>query len=360
MGTSDAVFLITEVAVHLKHRNCPEDRSGLNDAELWRGHFTFGAWRVDKPRPVCERPVFDLSKITSLRDRYLDMAVGKRLVIKNPFGLARVDMLKIMFPEALFVFVLRAPWPTIRSATAKGNGSYIVPTEFVNSLPNDHILRAAGTWAEAVDVLTQERDANWLVVRYEELVARPHAVVSDLYSRAGLTAGPRVLAAACLPESRPRDYSFLKYQLMGHPYRTEIFSLLKERARAFGYDANLSNLPGSGLRYAAETWIGQLRQQPKTKKNRRREAPLLQSVVASVPYELRPTLADFSSAFMRRRTRPGGQFARCVRDSPSAKLSLKSIFGVALRQPALQRPSLHIEGLEALIGAERLKAAKGA
>ena len=51
------------------------------------------------------------------------MAGDRRLVIKNPLGLPRVDMLKTMFPDALFVFALRAPWPTIQSATLKGNKS---------------------------------------------------------------------------------------------------------------------------------------------------------------------------------------------------------------------------------------------
>src|SRR6188508_3309076 len=77
-----------------------EDRSGLSDAEQCRTHFTFGAQRADRPRPVCERPLFDLSKLASLRRRYFDVAGTKRLVIKNPFGLARVDMLKAMFPQA--------------------------------------------------------------------------------------------------------------------------------------------------------------------------------------------------------------------------------------------------------------------
>ena len=35
----------------------------------------------------------------------------------------------------------------------------------------------------------------------------------------------------------------------------DIASLLQERAPSFGYDANPSALPGSGLRYAAETWL---------------------------------------------------------------------------------------------------------
>ena len=266
LGKSDEVFLITEVARHLKQRNCPEDTSGVSDAELWRGHFTFGAWRRDKPRPVCERPFFEPAKIASLRNRYFDMAGDKRLVIKNPFGLARVDMLKIMFPEALFIFAMRAPWPTIRSATIKGNGSYIVPTEFVNSLPNDHILRAAATWAEAIDVFVRERDADWHLVRYEEMIARPQSVISNLYKRIGLKTEPAAISAAGLPEARERDFSLLKYQMIGHPYRADIFSLLEGRAEAFGYGADLSALPGSGLRYGAQILIHTWRPPRKTSK----------------------------------------------------------------------------------------------
>ena len=273
MGTSDDVFLITETAVHLKQRNCPEDRSRLSDAELWRSHFTFGAWRTDKPRPVCERPAFDLARLASLRDRYLEMAGSKRLVIKNPFGLARVDMLKTMFPDAFFVFALRAPWPTIRSATVKGNGSYIVPTDFVNGLPNDYIMRAAGTWVEAVDVLRREREANWQVIRYEKLIASPPEIVSNLYRWVGLP-NQQVATAARLPEQREIDFSLLKYQMMGHPHRAEIFSLLKGRARELGYSANIYALPGSGLRYAAELWLDHMRPKKKKKKSRRKQFPI--------------------------------------------------------------------------------------
>jgi sulfotransferase family protein len=281
LGRSDEVFLITEVARHLKERNCPEDKSGVSDAELWRGHFTFGAWRRDRPRPVCERPYFEPAKIPSLRSRYFDMAGEKRLVIKNPFGLARVDMLKIMFPEALFIFAMRAPWPTIRSATIKGNGSYIVPTEFVNSLPNDHILRAAATWAEAIDVYVRERDANWHLVRYEEMIARPYPVISDLFKRVSLKTEPWAIGASSLPEVRERDFSLLKYQMMGHPYRADIFSLLEGRAEAFGYNADLSTLPGSGLRYGAKILLYQWRQPMKKPKLRAKKvAAARESAVA--------------------------------------------------------------------------------
>lgn len=267
LGRSDEVFLITEVARHLKQRNCPEDKSGVSDAELWRGHFTFGAWRRDKPRPVCERPFFEPAKIASLRSRYLAMAGEKRLVIKNPFGLARVDMLKIMFPEAYFIFAMRAPWPTIRSATIKGNGSYIVPTDFVNGLPNDHIVRAAATWAEAIDVFLRERDANWHLVRYEEMIARPASFISELYERVRLKAEPPADVGA-LPEVRERDFSLIKYQMIGHPHRAVIRSLIEGRAEAFGYSADLSALPGNGVLYLGKICLQPWRERMKKKKTK--------------------------------------------------------------------------------------------
>jgi len=178
-----------------------------------------------------------------------------------------VDMLKVMIPEALFVFSMRAPWPTIQSSTLKKKTSFIVPTEFVNSLPDNLILRAAATWAESIDVLRRECDANWLIVRHEELVARPYSVISELYNRAGL-AQKAVAHAARLPEIRVRDYSFIKYQLMGHPYRAEIQALLEERARTFGYSASLSSLPGSGLRHAAAAAFHRLRRGKKQSRPR--------------------------------------------------------------------------------------------
>jgi Sulfotransferase family len=187
------------------------------------------------------------------------MAGMKRLVIKNPFGLARVDMLKTMFPEALFVFALRAPWPTIQSATIKGNGAYIVPTEFVNSLPDDHILRAAATWAEAIDVLTKERNANWHVVRYEELVTGPHVVISELYRRAGPHQGSDGSRRYMLAGSKSKGFLFDEVPDDEAFVPRRCSRSLEGRAKAFGYSADLSELRGNVARYALQTCFTRLR-----------------------------------------------------------------------------------------------------
>ena len=258
LGSSDEVFLITEIKPHLKPRGCPEDRSAVSDHELWQDNLTFNGGKACGQRPICARPILEPGRLESLRARYLAMAGRKRLVIKNPLGLTRVDMLKTMFADATFVFSLRSPWPTIQSATIKGNNSFIVPSDFVKSLPDDLMLRAAATWAESIDVLERERDNNWIVVRHEELVAKPHSIIAQLCSRQGLTKLPLGYAAS-LPEIRVRDYTFIKHKLMQCSYRAEITSLLRDRASAFGYDANIAALPGNCCRYFAGALLKRLR-----------------------------------------------------------------------------------------------------
>jgi hypothetical protein len=200
----------------------------------------------------------------SLRERYFELAGSKRLVIKNPLSLARVDMLKIMFPEAFFVFALRAPWPTIRSATRKGNESYIVPTKLVSQLPRDNVLRAAATWAESVDTLINARDEKWILIRYEDLVANPYTITLNLYRHIGIKEDPTDTGAAFLPRPRERDFSRIKFDMMRNPHRQEIFALLASRAQEFGYSANLSDYPGNSLRGGLYTWLNWLRRSKKS------------------------------------------------------------------------------------------------
>lgn len=204
LGCGSGVFLITEHATRLKARFCPEDQSGVNDRHLWWRSFDFEAWDTERRRPLCERPIHCPDKLAALRQHYLDMAEGRRLVIKNPQHVARVDFLKKMFPDARFVFSLRAPWQTIQSAAIKDNWSFVTPTAFVNALPQDLLLCSAATWAESIDVYQRERDEHWIVARHEELLAQPQQVVARLYRELALTDKDAEVRAATLPEAWPR------------------------------------------------------------------------------------------------------------------------------------------------------------
>ena len=147
-------------------------------------------------------------------------------------------MHKISFPDALFVFSMRAPWPTIQSAVHKGKSSYILRTEFVSSLPADLILRAAASWAESIDVLTRRKaipigsSSGMKSSSPDRTRSLPHSTIMPL--------GPRPQLCLAHPrEARPRLFLH-QISADGHPYRAEIFSLLRDRAPTIGYDPRVA------------------------------------------------------------------------------------------------------------------------
>lgn len=253
LGSSQQTFLITEHSSKPGHkaRFCPEDTSNIDDSRLWRRHFEFESWDVERQRPLCEEPKYDRERIAQLRNLYLEAAGGRRLVIKNPLHLARVPILKEMFPGATFVFSLRDPWETLQSAIIRNSYSFIVPTTFVNGHAEDVFLRAAATWAESIDVFTRERDQNWVAVRHEDLLSKPEIVVKGLFETAGIADAAAFGRAASLPVRRPHDYSLIRYRLMTNVYRHQIRALIRERALRFGYADSPNHLPGSALKHAA-------------------------------------------------------------------------------------------------------------
>jgi sulfotransferase family protein len=174
-----------------------------------------------------------------------------------------------MFPEARFVFSLRGPWQTIQSAIRKGKTSFILRTKFVNSLPDDLILRAAAGWAEGIDVLKREHDHSWIPVRYEDLVASPKEVVSKLYADLGIDDSAAADRASALPERRQHDYSFINGQLVTTPHRWKIFNLVLPRAWSVGYTGLPPSLRGTGLRYVMADRSAKHRSRPKHIANER-------------------------------------------------------------------------------------------
>ena len=110
-------------------------------------------------------------------------------------------------------------------------------------------------------------------------------MISELYSRAGIADEVTATEAARLPEPRIRDFSLIKYHMMRHPYRAQIFSLLEQRAEEFGYSSSLAALPGSGLRGAAKACLGQLR-----KTSRRFTPVVLQPSFTPLPSSSLPSL----------------------------------------------------------------------
>jgi hypothetical protein len=147
------------------------------------------------------------------------------LVEKSPPNLVRTRFLQALFPEASFVIVLRHPLP-VAFATQKWSGSSIASLV-------EH-------WLVAHERFEFDRPHlhRLHVVRYEELVERPRAMLDAVFAFLGLD------PAGAIPEVRPEvNAEYLqRWRDYAHGASTEhrdekqrIVSEYGQRLEAFGY-----------------------------------------------------------------------------------------------------------------------------
>jgi hypothetical protein len=236
IGGHPSHFLVTE---HADKSICPEDTSGLLDQQLWWGTFEYPQWaRGDGQPPPIEAPIANAEATRKIRAVYLALSGHRRLVVKNPSHLLRLEILKEAFPDARFVFVIRDPWETMQSIITKGSDSYLVRTARVRSLPDDLLLRAAVSWQEAVDIYLREHDPSWSVVRYDALLADPVRAIDSMFDALAIPRDDYRARAATLPYRR----------------KVNVFAIVR-RFRASGYQREILEAIGAGceqFRYPAE------------------------------------------------------------------------------------------------------------
>jgi hypothetical protein len=110
---------------------------------------------------------------------------SKRLVLKTPPNTARIPALLEMFPDARFVHIVRNPYPVYRSM--RNMYQKILPRQVLQELDWDLVNR----WTlDAYPTLMKKYLADrslipkgrLVEIRYEDLEARPLAVLEDIYT----------------------------------------------------------------------------------------------------------------------------------------------------------------------------------
>jgi len=262
LGQPEGHFLVTE---HTDKSGLPEERSGVKDSELWWRHFRFHGEPDRAPRPPVELSRWDPAAALALAADYRRLAGDRRLVVKNPQNLMRVGQLRMLFPDAHFVFVLRDPLKVLASA-CEGNDrkagksfwrrlarrlsrrhrsqpklpqAHLLKSPALALLPDDLFLRAAWSWAEACEVHGREQGPGWHLLRYEELTARPAETVAALYAALGIDDAAAAARAAALP--RPpgpeREPAALLAAIDASSCREEALQRLREGLRFCPYPA---------------------------------------------------------------------------------------------------------------------------
>ncbi|HXB63882.1 MAG TPA: sulfotransferase [Solirubrobacteraceae bacterium] len=158
---------------------------------------------------------------------YLRASRSKRVVDKYPELIFRHTFVRAIFPDARFLIAVRSPWATLKSVAGWSNSHAVDGADWwgvrdqkwdilwrqgvlecpANSdlaalhlaTEGDHRIRAALEWVvtmrEAVSLATVDRRAR--VIRYEELLRSPRAVVRDTLRFCELPASARTEDYAC-------------------------------------------------------------------------------------------------------------------------------------------------------------------
>lgn len=149
----------------------------------------------------------EASKIRSAFNKLVAYQSKKRLAFKIT-GPSRIGYLKSIFPDAVFINIVREPLPTINSWLNvefwqdKGKnqlwwtGAYTAQEEdWAQKNADKPELLAAMQYKKLMDITAmeiKEHNANCLTIRYEDFVSNPTAVINSILDFSNLGSSPRV------------------------------------------------------------------------------------------------------------------------------------------------------------------------
>lgn len=242
-------FLVTEHSE--KETDIPEDRSGVEDHQLWWDHFSYDRWDAEKRRPIVEVPSVSADAALRLRARYTELAAGRRIVVKNPSHILYPQVVRQVFPDARFVYCARNPWPTLQSMTKKGHESFLLRSPRTDCAGMSLLLRAAIGWSDAMASYFAARDDRWTVAQYERIVESPREEIARICSELNVDRGEGFERAASIPKpSHNSNFFFIKNAFRRSPDRERIVEELKRGCEYFGYPPSPEELEGSFVGHA--------------------------------------------------------------------------------------------------------------
>lgn len=167
---------------------------------------------------------------------------GKRLVLKSPPHTARIPVLREMFPDAVFVHIVRNPyvvfpstvrlWKTLYEKHGLQKPNFQGVEEYVYST----FVRMYQRLEEGKKLL---RPGRFYEIKYEDLVADPEGEMRKLYERLGLDGFEQ-----CLPHLRAylasvKGYETNRYE-MSPQQQAEVTRRWGDVIRRYGYETPLT------------------------------------------------------------------------------------------------------------------------
>jgi hypothetical protein len=177
--------------------------------------LVFPYWRelqhlyyTDEMPPARRRRLLRFYRACVVRELYVNGG-GKIHLSKNPTFSGKVESLLETFPDARFVVCMRNPLETIPSLlkmmTRNWKGGRCPPARIEDSRK---VLaeQSYHTYRYPSAVLAAHPETRWIAVDYRELVERPKATVTSVYSALELELSPTYAADLAAEELRSREH----------------------------------------------------------------------------------------------------------------------------------------------------------
>jgi hypothetical protein len=172
----------------------------------------------------------------------------RRLVLKSPPHTCRIKVLKELFPDALFVHIVRNPYVVFPSTVNLWKSLYrthgLQPPTFAGL--EEHVY---DTFVRLYDRLEQTRGlvdpGRFYELRYEDLIRDPLGQVRALYEHFGLGGFDRVLPRLQRYLASVSGYETNRYQLTPEQ-RAEVTRRWGAVIRRYGYAVEGTEAPAQG------------------------------------------------------------------------------------------------------------------
>ncbi|PJC40489.1 MAG: hypothetical protein CO042_03525, partial [Parcubacteria group bacterium CG_4_9_14_0_2_um_filter_41_8] len=204
-------------------------------------NFSYPAWD-DSGKPLIREPIFNEQGLHRARAAYLNVSAGKRLVLKNPEFINRAPLISALFPDALVVVCVRHPLCALQSIAKCGNEKFMLKSQSHFGMADDLLLKAAATWKESFDTYHREKNANWIMVKYEDVVFDTEQTLTNLFKFLDIDDPEYLNIASKIPKDLNHSYYWVQKQLKKNEYQKEIQSLVAVGARELGYDFSFNHL----------------------------------------------------------------------------------------------------------------------
>jgi len=191
--------------------------------------------------PDAERHAFmDFYEDTLKRHLYAS-GQGRTFINKNVFFTPRVRAMYERFPDARFIYMVRHPYESLPSFLDMFHEKWVTHSPQITcDSPEARALAelAFDYYRYAMECQRDLPKENYLVVRYEDLIADPKATVERVYREFGWEISPAFEQRLLEVKKRQRDYK------SEHTYTLEQFGLIKDRVyeelselfERFGYE----------------------------------------------------------------------------------------------------------------------------